>query len=125
MIDAILVGLGGFTGSVSRYLIGSLITKITKNHLFPYGTLFVNLLGCLLIGYVMGIMETKGILNESSRLFLVVGLLGGFTTFSTFTYDTLFLFRASQIFYAYVNIILQVSVCLIAAWLGHYLSQQV
>ena len=124
MVDAMLVGLGGFAGSVSRYLIGSFVTKTTNNHFFPYGTLFVNLLGCLLIGFIMGIMETKGVLNEGSRLFLVVGLLGGFTTFSTFTYDTLFLFRTSQFFYAYANIILQVTVCLVAAWLGHYLSQQ-
>jgi CrcB protein len=77
----LLVGFGGFIGSVGRYLLSGLITKGFPNS-FPIGTFTVNVLGCLIIGVIYGISERFGWLTQEWRLFLATGICGGFTTFS-------------------------------------------
>jgi len=91
---ALLIGLGSFIGGVSRYLLSQLIQNKALTS-FPWGTLTVNVIGCLLIGIVFGISERSGLTNEW-RLFLATGLLGGFTTFSAFSYESISLIRDGQ-----------------------------
>ena len=100
----ILVGLGGFLGSVLRLVISDFFqTKHLTS--FPYGTLAVNIIGCFVIGLVFGFVE-KGQLSIEWRYFLATGLIGGFTTFSAYSIETLNLFRDGNIRLAAVNILL-------------------
>ncbi len=92
MVKEILyIGAGGFIGSVLRYLISQLMKQTGDG--FPWGTLVVNLLGCLLIGILGGLISRNGNLSHNLALFLTVGLCGGFTTFSTFSKEALLLVR--------------------------------
>ena len=118
----LLVGAGGFLGSVLRYLLGSWVQTIFGGR-FPLGTLAVNLLGCFLIGLLMGVMEVRSVLSPEVRLFAVVGVLGGFTTFSTFSYDTVELGRAVSSFSALLNVTASVALGLTATWLGLALAR--
>lgn len=93
---AIIVGLGGFIGSVSRYLSSHFIHKYFETN-FPLGTVFVNLAGCFLIGIFFGLFEKGHIISPEMRLFLTVGLCGGFTTFSSFTNDSMNLANEAEI----------------------------
>ncbi len=90
----LLIGLGSFIGGVSRYLLSQLIQNKALTS-FPWGTLTVNVIGCLLIGMVFGISERSGLTNDW-RLFLATGLLGGFTTFSAFSFESISLIRDGQ-----------------------------
>lgn len=92
----LLIGAGGFIGSVARYLVSRLNTHI-EWFAIPIGTLAVNVLGSLLIGFLIGISEKSPILTVEWRMFLMVGLCGGFTTFSSFTGENLMLLRNGQI----------------------------
>ena len=117
-----VVGLGGFCGSVARFLLSGIVHRVLPP-VFPYGTLVVNVLGCLAIGYFSGLAQVRSLFGPSQRLFLLVGVLGGFTTFSTFAYETLALAQGSEFLRAAVNIGASVTLGLAAAWLG-YLSAQ-
>lgn len=104
---ALITGLGGFFGSALRYWmqrLSSLIFPIS----FPYGTFIVNILGALLIGILFAISEKTTILGPQWRIFVITGILGGFTTFSSFTLDTMNLFRESQYLYAFTYVSLTV-----------------
>jgi CrcB protein len=92
------IGLGSFLGGVGRYLLSQFIqTKCAVG--FPFGTLGVNLLGCFLIGLVFGLAE-KGNVSTEWRIFLATGVLGGFTTFSAFSYETVTLLRDGHLAHA-------------------------
>lgn len=91
--------------------------------MFPIGTLFVNVAGCFLIGYGNGMADVRQLLSPQARIFLFIGLLGGFTTFSTFGYETLALARDSQEMRAVVNVLLSIVLGLAAVWLGYTLSR--
>lgn len=90
----LLIGLGSFIGGISRYLL-SVAVHNKMPSAFPYGTLTVNIIGCFLIGLALGFHERSGLTNEW-RLFIVTGLLGGFTTFSAFSFESIDLFRNGQ-----------------------------
>lgn len=112
----LLVGLGSFIGGVSRYLISLFI--VNRGLIaFPYGTLTVNIVGCFLIGIVYGITERVGMTNEW-RLFLATGILGGFTTFSAFSYESISLLRDGQSGAAFLYVICSVVFGLLATWAG-------
>jgi len=83
-----LVGIGGFIGSVSRYYSQQIVSKFFPSTL-PYGTLTVNIVGCFLIGVIYALSEEGNILTPEWRLFLATGFCGGFTTFSTFSYESI------------------------------------
>ena len=91
MRTVLLVGLGSFIGGAGRYMLSMFIQNKAANS-FPYGTLTVNVLGCFLIGIVLGVSARSGIPHEW-RLFLATGILGGFTTFSAFSYESITLIR--------------------------------
>ncbi len=80
------VGAGGFCGAVLRFTVGGLVHRALPSGAFPYGTLAVNLLGCFAIGLLFGIGEARQLFGPAFRSFVLIGLLGGFTTFSTFGY---------------------------------------
>jgi CrcB protein len=113
-----LVGFGGFLGSGLRFAISNWLLRLFPLSPLPLGTLCVNLFGCLLIGYLGGIIEQRQAFDTSMRLFLITGILGGFTTFSAFAYESLALAQHAHYFRMLLNVILQVVVGFSAAWLG-------
>jgi CrcB protein len=114
----ILVGLGGFVGSAGRYLVGLGTARLWPAAELQIGTLTVNIAGCLFIGLLTAFADARGIVSPEIRALVLIGVLGGFTTFSTFAYETLALGRAGHTSVAVTNVILQVAGCLGAVWLG-------
>ena len=117
------VALGGALGSVARFAAANAVVQ--RFSAAPlWGTLFVNVTGSFLIGVLAGLSAPGGRLAgaDSFRQFFIVGLCGGYTTFSAFSIQTLELIRAGQLLHAGGNVLLSVSLCLIAVWLGHLLG---
>ena len=112
------VALGGALGSVSRYLLGTWAQTVSRSIDFPYGTLTVNLIGCFVIGFLSQLAETRGAFTSESRSLVFIGLLGGFTTFSSFGNDTINLLRDGEMLNALVNVGANVIVGLFLVWLG-------
>ena len=119
----ILVGIGGFIGAVFRFLLSGFVHRLVPLSEFPFGTLAVNVAGCLLIGLLNGLAENRQIIGPELRLFLMIGVLGGFTTFSAFGYETLVLIRDAEFLRALGNVFLQVFFGLVAVWLGYMLGR--
>ena len=122
MRNLLLVGTGGFLGSVARYLLGGLVLQSTGAARFPYGTLVVNVTGCLAIGVIAGLAERASLFTPATRLFLMTGFLGGFTTFSAFAYETISLAREHAWASAIGNVLAQVVLGLIAVVVGYRLA---
>jgi CrcB protein len=117
-----LVGGGGFLGSVARYLLSGTLLHATGAARFPYGTLVVNVSGCLAIGVIAGLAERASVFTPETRLFLMTGFLGGYTTFSAFAYETVFLAREHAWLSALINVLAQVALGLMAVVAGHRLA---
>jgi fluoride exporter len=122
VFNILIVGIGGFIGSVLRYLFSGWVQQFSKSLDFPYGTLAVNLIGCFVIGILGELAEARGILTSETRLLVFIGLLGGFTTFSSFGNDTLNLARSGQMFNALANVSVNVMFGLLLVWLGRTLA---
>ena len=118
LLSVFYVALGGALGSASRYLLGTWTQSISKSIDFPYGTLTVNLIGCFMIGFLSQLAEARGAFTSESRAFIFIGILGGFTTFSSFGNDTINLLRDGETFNALANIGANVIVGLFLVWLG-------
>ena len=116
--SVIFVALGGALGSVFRYLLSTGTQTASKSIDFPYGTLTVNLIGCFVIGFLAQLAETRGVFTSQSRTFVFIGILGGFTTFSSFGNETINLFRDGETFNALANVGANVIFGLILVWLG-------
>jgi CrcB protein len=114
----LLVALGGAFGSVARYKLSGWVLHHTIDWKFPAGTFAVNVLGCLVAGVLAGVVEKHGVLSPETRLLLFTGVLGGFTTFSAFGLETMFLLKRGDILVAGLNIVLSVIAGLLALWLG-------
>jgi CrcB protein len=123
MEKALLVGLGGFLGSVLRYGVGGWVGRLKAGWTFPLETLLINVTGCLILGFLAGLTESRGVFSSSTRAFLFIGLLGGFTTFSTFGYETVQLVRGAQWQAAALSTILQVGLGLGGVWAGDLLAR--
>jgi CrcB protein len=119
MMGIVLVGVGSFLGGVLRYGLSLWVHRALDNPWFPYGTLAVNVLGCLIIGLLAGWAETRVAFSPQVRLFLFVGILGGFTTFSSFALETFSLARDTQNAAALANVGAQLVLGLLAVWLGN------
>jgi CrcB protein len=89
MRDLLIIGLGGFIGAILRYLVSGQVQKWSGSVDFPYGTLTVNLIGCLMIGALTRLDEIRGVLTPEMRFFIFIGLLGAFTTYSTFSNEAI------------------------------------
>jgi len=120
--NLLLVGFGGFLGSVTRYGVSGWATQLTHASRFPAGTAVVNVTGCLLIGLLAGIAEHAHVMSPATRLFLLTGVLGGYTTYSAFAYETYFLGRLNLTLAAAGNVALQVVLGLGAVWAGARLA---
>lgn len=118
LVTISLVALGGAFGSVSRYLLGTWIQSASKSIDFPYGTLTVNLLGCFVIGLLSQLAETRGVFTPETRALVFIGVLGGFTTFSSFGNDTINLLRDGETVNALANIGANVILGLALVWMG-------
>ncbi len=119
-----LIFIGGGLGSVTRYGLGKWITSMHTSA-FPYGTLSVNVLACLLLGWLIGIADHKQILSDSSRLFWTVGFCGGFSTFSTFSAETISLIQSGLQLSGGLYILASLVLCLVATCAGLYMGNQI
>ncbi|HWU16601.1 MAG TPA: fluoride efflux transporter CrcB [Devosia sp.] len=114
----LLVGLGGAIGAMSRYGVSILVGRIWP-HAFPLGTLLINIAGSAAMGLFIGILaRTLPPWQEEARLFVAIGILGGFTTFSSFSLDTIALVERGEMLQAGLYVLLSVVVCLIGLYLG-------
>ena len=118
MKQMLIVGLGGFIGSVGRYKLGGLILHHSADWRFPLSTFVVNIVGCFIIGLLSGLAEKHDLFSADTRLFLFPGFLGGFTTFSAFSYEGLYLLRRDEPFIAGLYAVLSVVIGLFAVWAG-------
>lgn len=114
-----LIGTGGFIGSILRYLLSGYAQQLSKSIQFPFGTLAVNLVGCALVGLLAELADHRGVISGETRAFLIVGLLGGFTTFSAFGNETMNLLRDGELWLACGNIVGHTVLGLVAVWLGY------
>lgn len=122
----LLIGLGGFVGSIARYALSGLVQRRVSLEVatFPVGTLVVNLSGCFLIGLLIAIMQERILLPPELRLALLVGLLGGFTTFSTYGYEMMLMMQSGLWKFALLNFTLSNVLGLFLVWGGYRLGQQ-
>jgi len=118
----LLVALGGAIGSVSRFKLSGYILHHTIDWRFPAGTFVVNVLGCLVAGLLAGLAEKYDYFSADARLLVFTGVLGGFTTFSAFGLETMFLIKRGELMVASANVILSVIAGLVALWIGFGLS---
>jgi CrcB protein len=120
-----LAGIGGFLGSALRYAATGFVQDWSGSIRFPFGTLAVNLLGCICIGFFSQLAETRGIFTAEARTLIFIGVLGGFTTFSAFGNETINLWRDGENALAIANVAAHVLLCLGAVWLSRALAFQI
>jgi len=120
MSNILIVGIGGFTGAILRYLISGYIQNLTQKAAFPFGTLAVNITGCFLIGIFSQLVESQAGLSSELRTFLIIGLLGAYTTYSTFSNETMNLLQNQQFFLALVNVGTHLFLGLLAVLIGRF-----
>lgn len=118
----LLVFLGAGIGGSLRYFVSDFASKIFPIY-FPFGTLIVNILGSVLLGFFIFSLDEKELISNSLKLFLTVGFCGGFTTFSTFSLETINLLRDSQFLFAGLNILLNVVITILGIYLVYIISK--
>lgn len=117
LTQTLWIGIGGFFGTLGRYTVSTMVYRYLGVS-FPYGTLTVNLVGCFLFGLVSGLFEERHLLTPATRLFLTVGVLGGFTTFSSFGDETLVLLKSGKPVVAGLYVGASILVGVLAVWIG-------
>ena len=117
----VLVAAGGAIGSVARYLFSTAVLRATGS-LFPAGTFAVNVAGCFVFGLIAGAAEQRIQFAPELRVFLLVGILGGFTTFSSYAFESFALIRDGQFAWATVNLVGQVVAGLLGMWAGYVIT---
>jgi len=126
LMQYLVIGLGGALGSMLRFGLGGWIDSSAQKTgvIFPWGTIIVNITGCFVIGFVAAISASEGrfMLNSLTRQFIMIGILGGYTTFSSFSLQTLSLAQDGQWWGAATNVTLSVVLCLTGVWLGAALA---
>ena len=123
MIQIISIAIGGALGALCRYGMTMGISSLIGRG-FPYGTLVVNILGSFLMGAAYVIMVEEINVNSEWRVGITIGLLGAFTTFSTFSIETLNLLESGDAFKAGLNILLSITFCMLGCWLGMIIGRQ-
>jgi CrcB protein len=122
MQNYLIVALGAAFGGVFRYWMSGAVQKILPST-FPYGTLSVNVLGSFILGYIIFFFDSRELISPGLKIFLTIGFCGGFTTFSTFSLETINLLRDSEYFFAIINMGLNLFLTLFAVILSYYLSK--
>ncbi len=120
MSNILIIGIGGFVGAILRYLISGYVQNLTQSVTFPYGTLVVNITGCFLIGIFSQLFESQAGLSSELRTFLIIGLLGAYTTYSTFSNETMNLLQNQQFFLALINVGTHLILGLLAVLIGRF-----
>jgi CrcB protein len=125
LTTCLIVMLGGAFGTLARYLIGLAALPISQD--LPWGTIIINIAGSFIIGFfgTMTLAHGRFPASENLRLFVMIGICGGFTTFSSFSLQTLDLLRAGAPFRAGINIVASVVLCVVAVAVGHYIASQI
>ncbi|NJD37360.1 MAG: fluoride efflux transporter CrcB [Geobacter sp.] len=118
MATVLSIAFFGAVGCLSRYWLSGLINRLLGSHSFPFATLVVNLVGAFFIGLIMELSIRSTMLPHTLRVALTIGLMGGLTTFSTFSMETFSLLERGQLVTAFANVLLSVSLCLLATWAG-------
>ena len=121
----LLISTGGAIGALLRYAVGGWAQRLSATGAFPMGTLVVNVTGCLAIGLIVELAESRGAVSPEARTFLVIGVLGAYTTFSAFANESLNLARAGNVWLAWVNIMGSVLAGLFAVWAGRALAHAI
>lgn len=116
MYTIILVGIGGFIGAILRYILGGWIQNDFVN--FPVGTLTINTIGSFFLGLIMYLSEYQGVFSDQTRIFLTIGILGAFTTLSTFGYESFRLLDDSKLTFMAINVVSTVLFSMLAVYLG-------
>jgi len=116
------VAIGGAIGSVSRSLLSTFVLRVSGS-LLPVGTFAVNVVGCIAFGAIVGAAEHRFVLTPEARAFLLVGILGGFTTFSSYTFETFTLMQDGQFAAAAFNIVGQVVAGLLGFWVAYVIAR--
>ena len=119
----VVVFFGAGIGGSLRYWLSNFVYKFLPTN-FPYGTLTVNFLGSFILGFVMFGLYDKELINQDMRLFLTIGFCGGFTTFSSFSLETINLLKNSEFLFGSLNILLNVFLCLAGTYLAYILSSR-
>jgi len=123
MTRVLMVGLGGFLGAILRYWLSGFAQSPRTS--FPIGTLVVNVVGCFLVGVLAQLVDTRGYLQPDTRALVFVGILGGFTTMSTFANETVAAAKGGALFMATANVTATFVLCLSAAWAGRQVAHLV
>ncbi|MBS1491030.1 MAG: fluoride efflux transporter CrcB [Bacteroidetes bacterium] len=118
----VIVFVGGGVGSIVRFLLGKWVNGLHTHH-FPFGTLTVNIVACLVLGYVVGLADHRQLISPAARLFWAVGFCGGFSTFSTFSAETLSLMQSGFHVSTLIYIVSSLLFCLLATFGGIYLGE--
>ena len=116
------MALGGAIGSVSRYVLSTIVFRAWGS-LLPAGTFIVNLIGCMAFGAIVGAAEQRVVLTPEARAFLLAGVLGGFTTFSTYAFESVALMQDGQFVVAGLNVVGQVLAGLLGLWVAYAISR--
>ena len=122
LVRVLSIGLAGFVGTLLRYWLSGVIAR-RYGETFPYGTLAVNLLGCFVIGFLFYIFYERALVNPALRTTIFIGLLGGFTTFSSYGLQTFTLLRDGELFLALVNVLASNVIGLALVWVGYSLAK--
>lgn len=119
----LLILLGGALGTGCRYWLSTFVYSVIENPFFPYANFIINMSGSFIIGILAGLFEARVLVSPTIRVALMTGVLGGYTTFSSFSLETFALLRDGQMFLALVNALGSVLLGLIAVWMGVRLVQ--
>lgn len=124
MLRLFILGVAGAAGTISRYLLGGWMHELFGAE-FPYGTLIVNISGCLAVGFLGTLAEERFLTSPQVRTALLIGFLGAFTTFSSFAYETWNLFRDGEAMLAGLNVVASVLTCFVGLVIGVFLARLV
>jgi CrcB protein len=120
-VNLLAVAIGGALGAAARYLLSAFVLRVSGT-LFPLGTFVVNVIGCLVFGAIAGVTTQRVQMTPALRLFLLTGILGGFTTFSSYAFESFVLVRDGQMLWATINVAGQVIAGLLGMWAGYVIT---